>query len=141
MLRIRPHHLLCICLYTGKGYDEAFVDHMDHLVGWFGNDPDAAFRLVMDSDDVCSACPNLTAQRMCALGECDIRRKDRIVLETLGLCGNNIYPYADTIAWIKLKVTREVFDACCGDCRWHRAEICSYETLLDRLSDIVIMQK
>ena len=32
-LRIRPHHLVCVCFFRGKGYSEEFVANMTETVG------------------------------------------------------------------------------------------------------------
>ena len=31
-IKLRPHHLLCTQGYSGKGYSEEFVEHMNEVV-------------------------------------------------------------------------------------------------------------
>ena len=39
MIHLRPHHLLCTQGYSGKGYDENFVAHMNKVLPELRNVP------------------------------------------------------------------------------------------------------
>lgn len=45
MMYLRPHHLLCTQGYSGKGYSEDFVAHMDQVVDYLRNQEDAKVML------------------------------------------------------------------------------------------------
>ena len=56
MKPLRGHHMFCMALFSGHGYDEAFTQNMSALIeeGRLGG----RFRLVQGHDAVCGACPN-----------------------------------------------------------------------------------
>lgn len=51
-VRLRPHHLLCLLTYAGKGYSEAFTAGFDALVDRLSQG--AAVCVVDGPDDVCA---------------------------------------------------------------------------------------
>ena len=52
-VRLRPHHLLCLLTYVGKGYTPAFVANYDTIARRLSDGEDV---LVVDGpDDVCAA--------------------------------------------------------------------------------------
>lgn len=54
---IRPHHLLCIQFFEGKGYNDDFVKHMAEIHSRLINH-NPKIHLVKGTDDICSKCPN-----------------------------------------------------------------------------------
>lgn len=51
-VRLRPHHLLCLLTYVGKGYSPAFTAHYDAVAGRIaGGEP---VLIVSGPDDVCT---------------------------------------------------------------------------------------
>ena len=82
-MKLRPHHLLCLQKYTGKGYDEAFTAHMNGLLGRLAAHPEEEGQLTEGADDLCAACPHNAG------GRCDsqekVTRMDRGVLAALDL--------------------------------------------------------
>lgn len=53
-VRLRPHHLLCLLTYAGKGYSPAFVENFDRITARIAaGDP---ILLVEGPDDVCAPC-------------------------------------------------------------------------------------
>lgn len=52
-VRLRPHHLLCLLTYVGKGYTPAFVENYDRIAERLSGGEDV---LVVDGpDDICAA--------------------------------------------------------------------------------------
>ena len=73
VVRLRPHHLLCLQNFRGKGYSPAFVEKMTEASACLGlspgdrsdrQSPGAAILLVQGADDLCKSCPN------CIEGQC-----------------------------------------------------------------------
>ena len=58
-VRLRPHHLLCLLTYVGRGYSPAFVANLDRVAARVA--AGAAIRLVDGPDDICA--PLVTARR------------------------------------------------------------------------------
>ena len=55
---LRPHHLLCTQGYSGHGYSEAFVEHMNDVVHQLREVPGTKIQLTFSTDTLCSCCPN-----------------------------------------------------------------------------------
>lgn len=52
-MRLRPHHLLCLLTYVGKGYSPAFTDNLDQVVLRLAGGE--ALELVRGPDEICAA--------------------------------------------------------------------------------------
>lgn len=50
-VRLRPHHLLCLLTYVGKGYSPGFTANYDAVAARIGNEEDIV--IVEGPDDVC----------------------------------------------------------------------------------------
>ena len=56
-IKLRPHHMLCLQLFEGKGYSDEFVENMSEIKRYLEeNNPKV--RIVEHADDICSHCPN-----------------------------------------------------------------------------------
>ena len=51
-VHLRPHHLLCLLTYVGRGYSPAFVANLDRVAARVA--AGAAIRLVDGPDDICA---------------------------------------------------------------------------------------
>jgi len=129
MLKIRAHHLLCMRLFSGKGYNEEFTAYLGQLIKNLENGAIATFTLVQGSDHICAHCPNLIEDKTCLFGNEEILQKDRQVLSELRLQMNSTYLYTDIDEKIKLYMTKDAFEACCSSCRWFISGLCSYNKL------------
>ena len=58
MIHLRPHHLLCLQAFRGKGYSESFVKKMTEVHAMLRENPKLEIRLAEGADDLCAACPN-----------------------------------------------------------------------------------
>ncbi len=54
---IRPHHLLCLQFFEGKGYSEEFVKHMAEVYDKLLQE-NPVIQIVKGVDDICKNCPN-----------------------------------------------------------------------------------
>jgi uncharacterized protein len=52
-VRLRPHHLLCMLAYSGKGYTDAFVANYDAVMARLNDREEIV--IVSGPDDICSA--------------------------------------------------------------------------------------
>ncbi len=117
-LKLRPHHILCIAHYAGKGYSTEFNQRMKELIKRLGEGE--SFDLVSGPDDLCAACPNL----VCGLckSEEKVRRYDKITAELLGVTQNKNRGF-DVFDEAKEKIySQNKFSSVCSDCEW--AYIC-----------------
>ena len=79
MIKLRPHHILCIAHYEGNSYSEAFNLKMQEIIKRL--ETGEGFTLVFEADDLCSSCPNLT-NGICKT-ENKVQRYDTMTAELL----------------------------------------------------------
>ena len=82
MIVLRPHHLLCTQGYSGHGYDDAFVEHMNDVVHQLREVPGTRIHLTFSTDTLCSCCPNKLGEDLCDTQE-KVKRYDRKTVECL----------------------------------------------------------
>ncbi len=56
---LRPHHLLCINFFIGKGYNQLFIDNMQNIIKQLKENPKTKIYLNCSKDIICSCCNNL----------------------------------------------------------------------------------
>lgn len=114
-MKIRPHHLLCLPNFIGKGYDNAFAANMAQKKAQL--EAEDIFTLAALCDDICAACPNRSGE-WCETQE-KVTRYDGAVTRALELTAGDTYSYAA----LQQRVAAEIFDQgrlqdICGDCEW-----------------------
>lgn len=117
-MRIRPHHGMCLAFFEGKGYSGGFTAHMAQVQArLLREDPEV--RLCLETDEICSRCPNNERGR-CSAAE-KVERYDRSVLEQCGLTDGRRIRWS---AFSRLVDERILSPgrrgAICGDCQWNR---------------------
>jgi hypothetical protein len=119
MIKLRPHHLLCVSFYSGKGYSAEFIQKMDWLVASLAQ-ADTYVDITSSKDVLCEICPNLKDD-CCVTSE----KSDRydILTKKYGGIQDGVYLYND----IKKKIKESILDKglikkICSDCEW--AYIC-----------------
>lgn len=114
MIKLRPHHILCIAHYEGNGYSEEFNLKMKEIIKRLETGEE--FKLVFDGDDLCSSCPNLT-NSICKT-EDKVRRYDNMTAELLNISEDQNLT-KDIFASAKSKIYEaNKFDLICSDCEW-----------------------
>ena len=119
-IELRPHHLLCLLAFIGRGYSPAFITRMRELqLEYF--DPVTMVRLVDGPDDACGACPELEVEG-CGLYR-NVGELDRRVLEATGLAPgiHNAAALHRTLARTIQTIPPEEL---CGDCDWREQVDC-----------------
>lgn len=131
VLRLRPHHLLCLQTFVGHGYSEEFVRHMTLVKNRLTADPHTPIVLVKGADELCAHCPN------CVDGQCTSENPalfDRLVSERLTggpqtdeqQTGERLTAQAAPapLSGIpdSLQINEALLDACCPGCEWK--ELC-----------------
>ena len=129
VLRLRPHHLLCLQTFTGRGYSEEFVRHMTLVKRQLTRDPRTAIELVSGVDDLCAHCPN-NVDGQCtsdnpALFDSKVSRK----LYSSGLISPDAvskdHPGKQPVLTgipDALEISSSVLEECCPGCEW--IELC-----------------
>ena len=123
-LHLRPHHLLCLQTFIGRGYSEDFVEHMTLVKRQLADDPGTPITLVHGADDLCTHCPNCIEDR-CISEKPAIF--DWLVEEKLKSCKQSTELFSDSgsLRGIpeELLVSEEILTIYCPGCEWK--EICA----------------
>ena len=131
-MRLRAHHLLCLALFGGAGYDDCFTANMRRIKRNLDGCSETVVELLDELDDVCRCCPNNEGAQ-CRLGAEDVRQKDHAVLRSLMSRTGEKRLFADWQQRLKLHITEERFWQCCGTCRWYLGGFCRYDRLMEAL--------
>ncbi len=119
MIKIRPHHLLCLQSFEGMGYNEEFINNMKKQISLIGEC--SQIELVSNLDDICKCCP-LQHNFACST-EGKVRKMDEGILKHFDL-EYKIYDYKKLVKKVKSNITKNIFDDICGDCEWHSQTDC-----------------
>lgn len=119
-LKIRPHHILCMQFFIGKGYSSGFTANMAIIRDKLKAD-NPLIQLISGTDIICEKCPN-TNNGICKTQE-KVLRYDAAVANICDLEIGQISRWSElekTVTENLIKKNRlcEV----CNDCCWY--EIC-----------------
>lgn len=119
-VRLRPHHLLCMLTFVGKGYTEAFTENYIRIAARLSKGEDIL--VVEGPDDICA--PMLGEVGMHCLDDSvtDRDRKASEAVETLlgvpaGL-GSSIRPSADFLQRMRDAFSTGSIREGCARCEW-----------------------
>lgn len=114
---LRPHHLLCINFFVGKGYDDNFTSNMQSIVTQLRSNPRQVITLVCGEDLICRCCPNLI-KGLCNSQE-KVQSYDSRVLEMCDLLPGQKYEYHFLSQQVKEQILyKDALSSICGDCAW-----------------------
>lgn len=122
MIRLRPHHGMCLAYFEGKGYSDSFTVNMQHMLEIFENGTDV--ELTAAGDEICKACPNL--QNGSCLSAELVGGFDREVLKACNLkekAHMTFHEFVDNVQRNVIESGKRV--EICGNCQWN--EICSHK--------------
>lgn len=125
--RLRVHHLLCIPLFRGEGYSDAFSRNMTEKIEWLQCHTQEKLKLICSPDMICEKCPNLTPEGTCRCSGNQVAVKDRDLCSRLGLSEHGAYTYQELRDVFQEKLTKEIFEASCGKCEWYAKGLCSFQ--------------
>lgn len=118
-INLRPHHLLCIAFFKGKGYSDEFVSNMTSIVSALKDNKDTPISLVSGEDDLCTHCPN--NQNGICTAEDKSSKYDQLTLSALGIDTNShsqiLYSTLRALADERI-INSGKRESVCGDCQW-----------------------
>ena len=121
-MKLRPHHLLCTQGYSGKGYNNDFVQNMTDITTRLRNETNTVIEIVLSTDDICSKCPSMIDVDLCKDND-EIKQRDKKISDCFGI-EEKEYIYQELIAEIDSKMTVEMMDEFCSDCSWYSVSAC-----------------
>ena len=119
-VRLRPHHLLCLLTYVGKGYSAAFVANYDVIAGRLGRGEDIL--IVSGPDDICQ--PMLGEAESHCSGESAAGRDELAARDVGKLLARPIQagaPFsvdAATLASLRAAFSAGLTRQACAGCEW-----------------------
>lgn len=133
MLRIRPHHILCMRAYSGNGYSEEFKAKMENII----NEIKAynkflqvdnlkkemnEVELVFHTDSICEECPNKLDENLCS-------SQDKVELLDLKVASHfnlkeGFYNYSELESLVYNNIKEIIFDDICKECEWYGVTNC-----------------
>lgn len=126
-MRLRVHHLLCIPLYNGYGYGDAFCRNMEQVIERLETYADEPMAVVCSSDMICGNCPNLTAWNTCRTSGNHVDEKDKRLAKEFGIVPGTYYTYRQLKELVRRELTEQVFENSCRNCEWFAKGLCTYE--------------
>ena len=121
-MRLRPHHLLCTQGYSGKGYDEHFIQNMTAITTYLRNEENALIDIIFSTDDICAKCPSMLGTDLCK-DNTKVKRIDSKVVTYFGIKEKQ-YLYKDIISKINAQMTKKMMDNICFECAWYPVSSC-----------------
>lgn len=119
-VRVRPHHLLCLLTYAGKGYSPTFTANLDAVARRI--EGGEAVRIVEGPDDICA--PLLDDGEAHCFRD-SVTDRDRIAARAVGdLLGRPIVPGeslsldAGRVGRLRAAYAEGQGHAACVDCEW-----------------------
>ena len=129
-MRLRPHHLLCTQGYSGNGYSKEFVTHMNEVVAKLRDSQPIEIELVLNTDEICTACPHKLGEDLCATNE-KVKGYDKKIMNYFNLEENKTYVYQEVVKEINEQMTIEKMQDICMGCRWYEMSACRKNILGD----------
>ena len=118
LIPLRPHHLVCLQYFVGKGYSAGFASNTTRVLAYLKQHPTlACIQIVQEADALCLSCPNLHTQ-------CETARQyDHGYLQALHLTIEQQLSFQDATERFQQHVNDTVFRTICGSCSWYN--LCS----------------
>jgi|GEM_PF-33188 len=130
-IKLRPHHLLCLQGFSGKGYSDDFIENMTAIKEVL-SDKNSIINLVFSNDDICFKCPHLLTNNLCATGS-GVKIKDDKIIKYFSLVQKQ-YNYHELITQIKEKITPSIMADICNECTWYDNSHCR-KNILGKVSN------
>ncbi|MCK4267780.1 MAG: DUF1284 domain-containing protein [Actinomycetia bacterium] len=116
MIKLRPHHLLCIFGWKGRGYDEAFEENFNKVVALL--DRKTVIQIVAGVDDICEHCPHLRPPDCLRLEPGSSHAIDDRVLAKTGININDRLNYGAIVKTMTERIKPEDIEKICNGCSW-----------------------
>lgn len=126
-IELRPHHLMCVHGFRGKGYSPEYVANFWKIFDRLKSDDSEFVEVIQGPDDICRPCPNNFEGKCTPSGIIDeprIRSLDDAFQKSLSV------QIGEKISWNEVKtrivenISDEVFEKNCAPCAWKKLGYC-----------------
>jgi uncharacterized protein len=120
-IRLRPHHLLCMLTFVGKGYTLEFVRHFESVVNRIaaGQEP---IEIIEGPDEICSALANETD---CHCTKASVTLRDTQAAEDISRLlqrpirsGEQFLPNRHLVQTLRTAFASGTIRHACTGCQW-----------------------
>ncbi|MFB2532591.1 DUF1284 domain-containing protein [Paracoccus sp. p4-l81] len=118
---LRPHHVLCLIGWQGRGYAPGFTANMNRLSRALRVAPDRPLRVTGRADAICAPCPHRIGTG-CAAGD-RITDLDARHADALDLRAGQILTWDQALARA-LRLEPDDLDRICAGCQWLDLGLC-----------------
>jgi hypothetical protein len=113
---LRPHHLLCLLNFQGKGYSEAFIQNVVQILNTLKNKHNEQLICVVNGcDDICKSCPQKT--QIGCRDEKKISALDMAYTKILNVNERDVFSFCK-MQQIIAKLHEHEFQRICKTCCW-----------------------
>lgn len=116
VIRLRPHHLLCLVAFQGEGYSPEFIEKALGLQRALLAD-DAVVELVRGPDDLCDGCPEMSRECVSLAPDSGVEKLDRAASALLGVTPGR-HRAAELLLSMRKTFTPERGYKVCAGCSW-----------------------
>jgi hypothetical protein len=120
-VRLRPHHLLCLLTYVGRGYSAAFTQNFDRICERLGRGEE--IELVEGPDDICAPLLCETDPHCLAAS---VTVRDRLAADAAArllkrsvVSGTRLVLDAELLGHFRAAFGSGASRAACRSCEWH----------------------
>jgi uncharacterized protein len=124
-IRIRPHHLLCMLTFVGKGYSPEFVANFERIARLIAS-RDQTIEIVFAPDDICAP---LMSDQSCHCRNASVLERDRLaavaltdLLQRSVLQGAKFQLNSETLDRMRAAFQAGTIRKACRGCQW--SEFC-----------------
>lgn len=128
MLEVRPHHLLCMKAFIGRGYSKKFADNMTDIILNLNEDKNQSIKIKASLDSICSKCPNNIENKHCATNE-EVLQMDNKVMIYFNIT-EGVYKYEKIESLIYNNINEDIIEDICKNCSWYKKTNCKKFILL-----------
>lgn len=122
---LRPHHLLCMLTYLGKGYTPDFVANYDGIIARLNEGE--ALQIVDGPDDICRP---MLQEPGCHCHNDSVRQRDSEAAAEIGRLlardlsgGDSLRLDAETVTKLRAAFAEDTIRTACSGCEWQ--ELCT----------------
>jgi hypothetical protein len=116
VVRLRPHHLLCLVAFQGEGYSPGFIERTRALQRALVTGG-TVIELVRGPDDLCDGCPELKEECISDAPDSGVERLDRAASALLGVPSGR-HRAEDLLRALNDAFTPERGYGVCAGCSW-----------------------
>ena len=118
IIRLRPHHALCLRHYVGKGYNDAFVENMNEIHARLSSGEREMVQIILHRDSLCCNCPkehDAACER-----EAWVQKIDREIVRVCGLRSGLWISWQELCEIMDQHIFQtDVWGKLCEGCEWY----------------------